>query len=137
MFPNSLFDWAEFFDAEFIATLTKADEILNCPVEALIAINYDQIKTLYHPFNQSLCQIHSSHGSLLLGDRIVMLPQLRAPVMMRLYKGHTAKCKEGVKSGKNSKSVIPERDVLKLNLLEETNQELQLAFQVRYRRYGY
>ena len=56
MFPNSLFDWAEFLDAEFIATPTKADEILNCIVEALIAINYYQIKTLYHPFNQSLYQ---------------------------------------------------------------------------------
>ena len=137
MFPKSLFDWAEFCDAEFIATPTKADEILNCIVEALIAINYDQIKTLYHPFIQSLYQFHSSHGSLVLGDRIVMVPQLRAPVMMRLYKGHTAKCKEWVQSGKNSKSVIPERDVTKLNLLEKTNQELQLTLHVRYRRYGY
>ena len=55
---------------------------------------------------------------------------------MRMYKGHTGKCKEWVKSGKKSISVIPERDVTKLSLLEGTNQELQLAFQVRYRRYG-
>ena len=37
MFLGILFDWPEFCDAYFIATLTKTDEILYGIVEALIA----------------------------------------------------------------------------------------------------
>ena len=89
-----------------------------------------------------------------------MLPQLRATVMMRLHQRHTemfkmldvannyfwwphlngqiqlksnSTCKECIKSGENLKSIFPEGDFTKLNLLEETNQELQLHFLGAYK----
>ena len=43
MFLGILFDWPEFCDAYFIATLTKTDEILNGIVDALLAKTYDPI----------------------------------------------------------------------------------------------
>ena len=83
MFPSILFEWPDFFDAEFFAILTKFDEILNCIVEPLLDKNYDQIRNLGHYFNHYLDKTPTSHGTFSLEDRIFMPPQLRAPVMMR------------------------------------------------------
>ena len=83
-------------------------------------------------------------------DKMSIPPQLGAPIMARVNRGHAglfkmgdmaksyfwwpnmnckiqltaATCKECVKSGKKSKSVIPSTEVVKLHPTKERNQEL-------------
>ena len=89
MFPSTLFKWLEFFDAEFVGILTKAVEILSCIIEALQSSNYSQIRYLGQYFANYLGNLFLSNGILFLDDKMVMLPQLRAPIRMRLHKGHS------------------------------------------------
>ena len=51
--------------------------------------NYDQNRNLGHYFNLYLGNFYASHGILFLEDRIVLPPQLRAPVRRRLHQGQT------------------------------------------------
>ena len=99
-------------------------------------------------------KLHTSNGMLFLDGKMVVPPQLRAPITMRLHKGHSgmwkmqgvanndfwwphmsrqihssaAYCQKSIQSGKNLKSVIPQGDVVPLDVLGEPNQEIQLEF---------
>ena len=85
-------------------------------------------------------------------DKMLILPQLRSPMMAHLHRGHAGlfkmrnvvnsyfwwphmdfqvhltavNCKESVKSGKNLKSVIPSIELVSLDPMEEPNQETQV-----------
>ena len=94
MFSSILFEWPEIFDADFIAILTKADELLNCLVETLLAKSYDQGRHLGLFFHNYPDKLHTSHGILFLEDRRVISHQLIVPVVMRLHQGYTGMFKK-------------------------------------------
>ena len=64
MFAVALFEWPEFFDAEFIAIVTKADEILDCILEALQSNKLNKMRDFGSYFTNYLDKLHTLNGIL-------------------------------------------------------------------------